>query len=282
MNSRYHGGCFSDFEVYALILLLFHDKFQIELSRKKFYLMTIIIGFSSFMYLSRANFMQFIILFIAMKGYFILNRRAVFSIISILGITLVSYSIILYINPKRNGPGIEELLYKIKVAPTEPFKTKIDRSDYIDFNDNYRSVETMNTLKQMRSQGTEIMFFGNGLGSKVDLKQEVQLGDMKMRYISVLHNAFMTTYIKSGILGILILIFSIYLVYNQPKTNSPINYQINLLLMGSAVFLLVSNWVLMGYYFTEDSKSILIGFFIAYKEIENRKIKKSESLKQIN
>jgi hypothetical protein len=279
---RFYGGYFSDFEVYALVLLLFHDKFQIELSKKKFYLMAVIIGFSSFMYLSRANFMQFVILFIAMKGYFILTRRAIISILSIIGLTIVSYSIILYINPKRNGPGIEELLYKIKVAPIEPFKTKIDRADYIDFNDNYRSVETMNTLKQMYNNGTTTMIFGDGLGSKVDLQQEVQLGDMKMRYISVLHNAFMTTYLKSGILGILILIFSIYLVYNQPKSSIPINHQINLLLMGSAVFLLVSNWVLMGYYFTEDSKSILLGFFIAYKEITEKNFKKGESLNHIN
>ena len=267
---RYYGGYFSDFEIYALALLIFHKKFDVILSRKKFYTMVLIIGFSSFMYLSRANFIQFFILFLALKGYFVLNRKAIIAIASIVILSIISYSIILYINPKRNGDGLEALLYKIKIAPTEPFKRKIKTEDYIDFNDNYRSVETINTLKQMNNKGAKIIIFGDGLGSTVDLKQDVYLGDMKMRYISVLHNAFMTTYLKSGIVGILILLFSIYLVYNQPKSNIPINRNINYLLVGTAVYLLVSNWVLMGYYFTEDSKSILVGLFIAYKEITTK------------
>ncbi|WP_162126805.1 hypothetical protein [Flavobacterium phycosphaerae] len=267
---RLHGGFFSDFEIYALILILFHKEFNIELSRKKFYVMAFTVGISSFLYLSRTNFIQFFILFFALKGYFILNKRAIIAILSVIGITIIGYTAILYINPRRNGEGMEAFLYKIKVAPTEPFKSKINTEDYIDFNDNYRSVETINTLKQMKNKGAESIVFGAGLGSKVDLKQEVYLGDMKIRFISVMHNALMTTYLKSGIIGIIILLFSIYLVYNQPKSSIPINQNINLMLVGTAIFLVVSNWVLMGYYFTEDSKSILVGFFMAYKEITQK------------
>jgi len=267
---RLHGGFFSDFEIYTLILIIFHKKFGIELSKKRFYIMAFTVGISSFLYLSRTNFIQFFILFFALKGYFILNKRAIIAILSVIALTIIAYTAILYINPRRNGEGMEAFLYKIKVAPTEPFKSKIKTDDYIDFNDNYRSVETINTLKQMKNKGTEAVVFGAGLGSKVDLKQEVYLGDMKMRFISVMHNAFMTTYLKSGMIGILILLFSIYLVYNQPKSSIPINENINLMLVGTAIFLVVSNWVLMGYYFTEDSKSILVGFFMAYKEITQK------------
>jgi len=122
----------------------------------------------------------------------------------------------------------------------------------------------------MQYKGSLSILLGEGLGSKVDLKQKVWLGDLEMRYIYVLHNAFMTTYLKSGILGILLLLYSIYLIYNQPKSKIPINKNINFLLVGTAIFLLISNWVLMGYYFTEDSKSILVGFLIAYKEITDK------------
>jgi hypothetical protein len=267
---RLHGGFFSDFEIYALILILFHKKFNIELSKKRFYIMAFTVGLSSFLYLSRTNFIQFFILFFALKGYFILNKRAIIAILSVIAIAIISYTAILYINPRRNGEGMEAFLYKIKVAPTEPFKSKINTDDYIDFNDNYRSVETINTLKQMHNKGTKAVVVGEGLGSQIDLKKEVYLGDMKMRFISVMHNAFMTTYLKSGMIGILILLFSIYLVYNQPKSDIPINQNINLMLVGTAIFLVVSNWVLMGYYFTEDSKSILVGFFMAYKEITQK------------
>ena len=95
---------------------------------------------------------------------------------------------------------------------------------------------------------------------------------MDLRYISVLHNGFMTTYLKSGIIGVLILIFSIWLLFNQKRSNVPINQQINFLLIGTSVFLLVSNWVLMGYYFTQDSKAILVGLLFAYKEITEKNV----------
>jgi len=267
---RIYAGYFSDYEVYALIILLFYKKFEIDFSRKQFWILTAIIGTSAFLYLARTNFIQFFILYIGLKGYFIINRKSIIAISSIAALTLISYVIILSINPKRNGDGIEEFLYKIKIAPTEPFKTKIDLDDYKDFNDNYRSVELILTLKQTANKSRNEIFFGQGLGSQVDLKKNVFLGDMSMRFISVLHNCFMTTLLKSGIVGILILLYSIFLIYNQKGSPIPIVHQINLLLMGTGVFLLVSNWVLMGYYFTQDSKSILVGFLIAYREITHK------------
>lgn len=267
---REYAGYFSDFEVYALIILIFHEKFQIHFTKKTFYLYVIIIGLSSFLYLARTNLIQFIILVMALKGLFVLNKRAIMALSTVILAGLISYGTILYINPKRNGQGLEALLYKIKMAPIEPFKSKIDFDDYKDFNDNYRSVELKLTLKQVPREGWQYSIYGKGLGSQVDLKREVYLGDI-MRYISVVHNSFMTVYLKSGIIGILILIYSIYLLFNQKKSAVPINKQINFLLIGTSIFLIISNWVLMGYYFTDDSKSIIVGFLIAYKEITDRK-----------
>jgi hypothetical protein len=260
-------GFFSDFEVFALIFVLFHKEFQINFSKKTFYILVAIIGFSTFMYLSRTNFIQFVVLYLGVKGYFVLNRRAFIAVTSVVAISLVLYSIVLLINPKRTGSSVEEFLYKIKVAPTEPFKTKVNVADYKDFNINYRSVEIIYTLKQVGLRGPNAMIFGSGLGSQVDLKQIVHLGDMDLRYISVLHNGFMTTYLKSGIIGVIILVFSIFLLFNQRKSALPLNQQINFLLVGTSVFLIVSNWVLMGYYFTQDSKSIIVGLLFAFKEI---------------
>jgi len=264
-------GFFSDFEVFALILVVFHRRFELNFNKKTYYLLLITIGFSAFMYLSRTNFIQFIVLYLGVKGYYTLNRRAIIAVSSVVTISVILYSIVLFINPKRTGSGVEEFLYKIKVAPTEPFKSKVNASDYKDFNVNYRSVELIYTLKQIKNKGSQAMILGSGLGSQIDLKQIVHLGDMDLRYISVLHNGFMTTYLKSGIIGVLILVFSIGFLFNQNRTNIPINQQINFLLIGTSVFLLVSNWVLMGYYFTQDSKSILVGLLFAYKEITQKK-----------
>ena len=267
---RVYCGFFSDFEVYVLILVIFYKQFQINLSKKKQRYILYIVGFSCFMYLSRTNFIQFIVLFLAVKGYFVLNKRAIIAIASVVTFSIIFYSIVLVINPKRNGSSFEEFLYKIKIAPTEPFKSKVNVSDYKDFNVNYRSVEIIYTKEQVVAAGNKAVIFGLGLGSKINLKQEVYLGDMKLKHISVLHNGFMTTFLKSGIIGTIILSFSILLLfkqYYQRKSNSIVINHIDYLLVGSAVFLLVSNWVLMGYYFTLDSKSILIGLFIAYREI---------------
>ena len=267
---RHQSGYFCDFEVFALILVIFHNEFQLNFTKKRFYLLVVTLGFSTFFYLARTNFIQFVILYLALKGYFILNKRAVIAIASVVFTTVFLYSVVLFINPKRTGSSFEEFLYKIKVAPTEPFKSKVNVADYRDFNVNYRSVELIFTLKQVKESGLNNILFGSGLGSQIDLKQKVWLGDMKLQYISVLHNGFMTTYLKSGLAGILILLISIFLLFNQKKEKLFINKNINFLLIGTSVFLLVSNWVLMGYYFTQDSKSILVGLLFAYKEITNK------------
>lgn len=264
---RLYGGYFSDFEIYALIIILFNKKFELGFSKKRTLYFTIIVGFSAFMYLSRINFIQFIILFLAMKGYFKINITSIKVITSVLVFLILGYSTILYINPKRNGHGIEAMLYKIKIAPVEPFKTKINKDDWKDFNDNYRSYENINTIKQMIYHDTPTILFGKGIGSKVDLKQEVMLGDMKLRYISFLHNSFMTVFLKSGVLGIFIYFIPFYLLIKNRKSNITIVQSVNLLLVGTGIFLIFSNWVFMGVYNLLDSKSILFGFFICYREI---------------
>ena len=268
---RLRSGFFSDFEVYVVIILIFHDKFQLNLSRKKLYFFTALVSFSAFMYFARTNFIQFAVLFLAMKGYLKLNKTSLTIIVLLVITTIVGYSAILYVNPKRNGPGIETLLYKIKIAPREALKTKINADDWKDFNDNYRSYENIHTVKQMTRKGVPTIIFGSGIGSRIDLKRQVWLGDMMLRYISILHNGFMTVFLKSGVLGILIYLYSIFLLFRQKKSNKPIITNINLLLIGTGVFLIFSNWVFLGVYNLLDNKSILIGFLICFKEISDKK-----------
>jgi len=264
---RFHAGFFSDYEVYALIILVFHKKFELAFTTKKVMFYIAVIAISAFLYLSRTNFIQFFILFFALKGYFVLNRRLIVVLTSITITVVVGYSAILYINPKRNGPGMEAFLYKIKVAPIEPFKTKINRENWKDFNDNYRSYENIMTVRQVTREGNLSIMFGQGLGSKVDLKQKIWLGDMELQYISILHNGFMTVFLKSGLLGLFFLLISIFLLFRKSRSDLPIVKQINFMMVGTGLFMFVSCWVFMGFYFIADTKSILIGFLICYREI---------------
>ncbi len=273
---RWKAGYFSDYEVYALILIIFNKKLEISLSPKTKTIFILLLSFSSLFYLSRTNFIQFVILLVAMKGYFVINKKTILILSSLTIISILSYSTILFINPKRNGPGMEAFLYKVKIAPIEPFKTKINVNDYKDFNDNYRSVENILTIKQSLNRDNYEIFFGQGLGSTIDLHREVLLDDVAIRHSSILHNGFMTVYLKSGITGVLLLILSVFLLpYNLSKLKKLQN--INHLIVGTTIFLFISYWVFMGLYFKADTKSILIGLIFAFIEKRKTEISKEKT-----
>ena len=271
---RFEAGYFSDFEVYALVAVLFHKELGVELSRKMKIQFIVVLAVSSMFYLARINFIQFAVLFMAMKGYFVVNRRMVIVLSSIVVSCVVFYAAILYVNPRRNGKGFEAFLYKVKIAPIEPFKTTFVKGDWKDFNDNYRSVENILTVRQMTSDKAGMVIFGKGLGSRVDLNQIVLLDGVEMQYISILHNGYMTVFLKSGIIGVLILILSIFLLLKAKNSHPEFRYY-NYMLVGSVLFLWLSYWVFMGFYFKADTKSILIGLLLAAFEKKRLEIKQN-------
>lgn len=260
---RLYGGYFNDYEIYTLALLLFYKKFEIGITRKQYVYFLIILAVSSFFYLARTNFIQFIILILAMKGFLKLNTRSITIVSTLLLFSVLAYTSIYYYNPRRSGNAVDEFLYKVKLIPVEAFSTKINREDWKDFNDHYRSYENIRTIEQLTSN--ETYFFGEGIGSQVDLKQRVFLGDMELRYISILHNGYMTVFLKSGIPGLLLLLMSIFFFFKKFGTINEMDNNINLLFVGTGLFLIVSYWVFLGLYNLLDSKSIFIGYLFAYK-----------------
>lgn len=262
---REHAGYFSDFEVYALIILLFRSQFGLSIPPRKARFYTILIAISCFLYLARTNFIQFIILWMAVKGYLKLNRRSIIILTTVVACCLVGYTAIYYSNPRRGSHGFEAFLYKIKIAPIEPFKTKVNRDDWKDFNDNYRSYENIHTVRQVTAGGTSSILFGEGLGSRVDLKRKVWLQTSEMRYIPFVHNGYMTVFLKAGLLGVGILLLSIAFFFRYKSSADPLVQSLNNLYLGTGLFLIVSYWVFLGLYFVPDSKSVFLGFLIAYK-----------------
>lgn len=265
---RHVGGYFNDYEVYILILLLFRKKFDLNLSNSRANLYITILCLSTFLYFARTNILQFLVLFLAMKGYYRLTVKSI-KVISISALlVLSSYAAIYYSNPVRQGKGIEAFLYKIKIAPIEAFKTKINQEDWKDFNDNYRSFENIITVRQVTSNGIFTTIFGEGLGSTIDIGRQMWTNDGEfIRYVPTLHNSYMTIFLKSGLLGVFLTLIFIYLLFKQNKSDNFVIKNINYLLVGSAVFLIFSNWVFMGLYLKLDNKSIFLGFLLAYKEL---------------
>jgi hypothetical protein len=260
---RHYGGFFNDYEIYALVFLLFRKKLCIQITQQKFYLYLFILSLSAFFYLARTNFIQFFILTIALRGFLELNKKNLSYLGAILAITIISYILILWYNPKRNGPGVDEFLFKVKNAPIEAFSTKINRENWKDFHDNYRSYENIRTIQQLEENSS--VWFGEGIGSQVDLKQKVYLGDMELRKISILHNGYMTVLLKSGIIGLLIYLSSILYFFKKYHSKNQELKTIHQIFIGTGVFLIISNWVFMGFYNPVDTKSLIIGFLFAYK-----------------
>jgi hypothetical protein len=263
---RFFGGFFSDYEVYAFLMILFHNKFELSFSKKKRQLYGLIILVSIILYFARTNFIQLIILFLAFKGFYKITKKSITIFAYVIAVVIIAYASISYMNPKRNGSGIEPLLYKIQNIPNEAFKTKINRDDWKDFNDNYRSYENIRTVQQVSNDGIQAVLFGQGLGSRVDLKQKVWLGDMELRYISILHNGFMIVFLKSGVIGLLFYLTSIFMLFLYKKSTIPIVNTINLLFVGTGVFLIFSNWVFLGVFNLSDNKVIMLGLLIAFRE----------------
>jgi hypothetical protein len=204
----------------------------------------------------------------AMKGYFKLTKRAVKTVAVFVLVLGIGYTIVYNTHPTRNGKGLEALLYKIKNAPIEPFKTKVNKDDYEDFNDNYRSFENITTVRQVCLEGYFGILFGKGLGSTIDIGRKMWTNDETfVRHEPIVHNAFMTVFLKSGLLGVFLLIVFLYQMFPKRKSDIAIVNQVNLILIGTAVFLIVANWVLLGLFLKLDNKAVLIGFLLCYKEL---------------
>lgn len=263
---REHGGYFSDFEIYSLLVLIFSNRFKIGFSNKYKLTLIAVIGLSSFLYLSRTNFLQFIIFYMAMLGYFKINRRSLTVLGSLFISIILLYTVLFNMKFTRNGGGMEAFLFKVKNAPIEAFKSRVNKDDWRDFNDNYRSYENIVTRKQVGS-ATLGPVFGEGLGSSVDLGREVWSNDGGfIRYLPTLHNGYMTVYLKAGLMGVFLFILLPYYLCRLPKTKNDYVNQINLLLLGTGMFLFLSGWVLLGLYYKTENKAIVIGFLICYRE----------------
>lgn len=267
-------GYFSDYEIYVLIILLFSSSFNLNFSKKNLYLLISVVGLSSFLYLARTNMIQFAILFVGMKGYLKINKTSVYVLFSVVIALIIGYSSVLYINPKRNGKGLEAFLYKIKIAPIEPFKTKINKDDWKDFNDNYRSFENITTTKQVMLDGVPAIIFGKGLGGTINLGQRVLSNDgTYVQQIAIVHNGYMTAFLKAGLFGVFFIFLSIYYISKTRSSENEFIENCNRLLIGSAFFLIISYFVFLGFYFKYDCKSILIGFILSLLERERKLIK---------
>jgi O-antigen ligase len=145
-----------------------------------------------------------------------LTKKTVRFAIAFTTALLLFYAILFSVKIDRDKPGLEAFMFKVKIAPAELFKTKIDRENHKDLWDHWRGYEVKRAYALMKDNPSSFVF-GTGYGSLVNLKFYAPLTGEKngIKYISELHNGYMYLFYKTGIIGILILLFFLLMLYRM-------------------------------------------------------------------
>lgn len=204
-------------ELMGLFFIAFYKKFQNEkLFTSKIIHRTILLTllFSCILYFSRTMIVMAVIGLLSIYGFTILTTKSIKIIGIYILMLLCFYAFLFSINIQRNKQGFESFLYKVKNAPAEVFKTRIDKENHIDLWDHWRGYEAKQALELINQHPSNYLV-GCGYGSLVNLKFYAPLTNDKkgMRYISELHNGYVYILYKTGIVGMILYLFFLFSLY---------------------------------------------------------------------
>lgn len=254
-------------ELFGMLFLLLYKRFyghRLYKSRLQYVLAIILLVLSINLYFSRTMILSGIIIFITVMGF----TKLTIDSLKVIGILALStgllYVYLFSTNIRREAPGFEGFLYKIKMAPGEVFETNINRDNHADLWDHWRGYEAKRAYSLMEKSPSSFVF-GTGHGSLVDLKFFAPLtGDMKgIRYISELHNGYMYIFYKTGALGLAVYLFIMYRWYLFLYKYSGKNL-VALLVAAIGIVYLFSTLTITGMYNTKDILIVLMGGLLYY------------------
>lgn len=249
-------------EIFAMYMLLFSSKYNIDLFEKPIYKKVIlsILIVSTILYFSRTMLGMIFILGFSFSRYAKITSKSI-KIIGILIATLfLFYAYLGTVKFERNSKGIEALLYKIKMAPGEVFNAKVNREDHRELWDHWRAYEAKRALNLMEDNPSSFIT-GTGYGSLVNLKFKAPLGENGMRYISVLHNGYIFILYKIGIFGVLFYLLFLINLYRRIYHFSA-NQQIlffKILISTIGVYFLFTSLIITGIYIPKDAILFILG-----------------------
>ncbi|NMH28384.1 O-antigen ligase family protein [Flavobacterium silvaticum] len=257
-------------EVFALFFLLYHSKFQdAKLFKNKATerIVFIVLLLSSILYFSRTMIVVAIILLLTIYGFTLITKKSIKVIAAFIGLIVLFYAYLFSIKLERNKPGLEAFLYKVKNAPSELFKTKIDRENHKDLWDHWRGYEAKRAIALMDKNPSSYVF-GNGHGSLVNLKFKAPLTGEKegLKFISELHNGYPYVLYKTGLIGLvvyLIFLFRIY-VFVYKKNNQ--NTFLFLFISAIGTIYLFTTLTITGIYNGRDIIIFILGALLFFAE----------------
>ena len=258
-------------EIFAFYLLMFSNRFMgIWLIEKRKFRMLILVLLlvSIYLYFSRTMLVTFILVGLSLLGYTKMTKKTI-QVVGI-GIVFISlfYAYLFSIKLDRNSKGMESFLYKIKIAPEEIFKTKIDRENHKQLWDHWRGYEAKRAIVLINENPSSYIL-GTGFGSLVNLKFKAPVGDEGMKFISRLHNGYVFVFYKTGIIGLLMLLlflFKLYLkVYNNNREDNKVFFT-NRLLASIAIFYFFTSLIISGIYIPKDAIIFLLGGLLSTQD----------------
>ena len=255
-------------ELFALFMALYYKKFQQQdlfSSSVNFKVIVFLLTFSCVLYFSRTMIVTAIILFFSIKGYTQITQKTIKIILSLLVFIALFYAFLFSIKIERNKPGLDTLLFKIKIAPSEIFKTKIDRENHKDLWDHWRGYEAKRAFELM-SDNPSSYIFGCGHGSLVNLKFYAPLSgpnDKGMKFISELHNGYPYILYKTGILGRILYLLFLWRLYRYAYKTRTFN---SVLISSIGLFFFFSTLTITGIYNFGDIVIFILGGAIAFSE----------------
>lgn len=260
-------------ELFALFFLINYKKVfkQDIFSRKINYkAVLLILIFSCIFYFSRTMLIIATIIILSIYGYTRVTKKAVqvFLLLSFMILMLTIYLINIKID--RNEKGIMGFLYKIKMAPTEVFVSKIDRENHQDLWDHWRAYEA-NRAMSLMSENPSSYLIGTGLGSLVNLKFLSPLGSEKkgLKYISEIHNGYVFIFYKTGIIGLIILLTFFINLYKKIWAEKGF---VSIIISAIGIIYIFTTLTITGVYNKRDIIIILLGSLLYFSTKKEDKI----------
>lgn len=167
---------------------------------------------ATFVSFSRSLWISILIAIVANLGVF--RRKLIVAAVSV--ITLVVLIAVLVALPDSttggDSGGIQDKFLK---SSTEVMVQ--NQTDFTDINANWRGFEAFMALRTYLEGTPSNYLLGRGLGQLVDIGFYMQLGDVELRYLPILHNGYMYILVKSGAIGVMLYLAYLLTIYRHGR-----------------------------------------------------------------
>ena len=250
-------------ELFALLFAIFYKKhFKSFIFTRRIFNKIVIVTlvFSNILYFSRTMIIAFIIAMLTLYGFTKINKSSIKFILIFLALFTLFYAYLFSIKLERDKPGLEALLYKIKIAPSELLKTKIDRNNHLELWDHWRGYEAKRAFALMEKSPSSYVI-GTGYGSLINLKFKAPLDEKGIRYISEIHNGYIYIFYKTGAIGLICILYFIFSTYRYIYRGH--NF-INVLISTIGLIFFFTTLTITGIYNQKDIIIIILGGLFAH------------------